>query len=93
MTLSVSSRSSAADFAAPSVTAARRDRDGHEDVREIEGAKAAAEPTRMERNAVFMVAVMRTCGSERVRACEVRSCFWRRARWLKKGVRVTYDVS
>ena len=57
MTLSVSSRSSAADFAAPSVTAARRDRDGHEDVREIEGTKAAAEPTRVATNAVFMVAV------------------------------------
>ncbi len=55
MTLRVSSRSSAADFAAPSVTAARRDRDGHADDREIEGAKAAAEPTSVARNAVFMV--------------------------------------
>lgn len=57
MTLRVSSRSSAADFAAPSVTAARRGR-GEYAVREIEGAKAAAEPMRVARNAIFMVVVV-----------------------------------
>ena len=55
MTLRVSSRSSAADFAAPSVTAARRDCGENDDAREIEGAKAAAEPTRVARIAIFMV--------------------------------------